>query len=876
MRARVRAGVRLQVDVREVRVLVPMDVTSSDSAAAVLSIKSVRVAMEPYACLNYSHAAICKMAARAAHAQAASERRALLEQMFMVPIRVSLDHLQASAGVVEHEREHDAQAMPEMRNAGIREVTSCLVEPLSLTVDVKLSMIRADASLPLSFVSVKIPALHLRFEAEQLALLAHKTRRHQARHQLVAMGRGHARTAGGSAMPNRSLLIMARMALRAQTGRTPSGYTPRARSASRLSDASLMDVLAAASSSSWSPKQSSTAPDARVPSRDWLDSSVHAALQHEQRKPPSNAPAAAGEQASHERAATASPSGGAAPHEPPHLPLGADLALSDVRSFASSAGGGAQHAALGRSSLAAAAPGRIAGEGDASQAQPAAIQSANQASEPQPVLEWYCDMQASDLSSPSPAPAAAHTTLAGDTPAPMPGDGHQAQAAAPSTSDAAACPQPVQGGSAGQVRAEGLGEGGKHGQQGIEGASLPQRSKWAGRNVLSWWRAPAADADTAANGSGSIPDASRQEGAVSDKNTAQETEGRNSEGGVEASGAQADAPAGLVAATPDGGLASAEHGSGKDASRGGWRAWWRSVRTTAGSKTGATTSSSASAAAGAKPSSSGERSGSDACGEDTQGAGRAEGSKLARRPSADVACLAQGEAASQGTATAASTTGMLSTMSTMRAPRGSAHSLLASPPPQSQSHDVPAVQGALTVARQSLAAPAALVSSLGGGVSALAGVDPGRDGAMKELSTWERSIHSLNTLFQPKSEAERQEELEAEAAAKVLALCSGTRLAAYTTLSCKGKVWSETSWRERLDVCLEHQPLPGLVRATSQSSIVDGLIDPDALPRLRDRHKGTFLLDPSPCPQSHDTVPAPPALRPAPRLACAPSRHIRS
>lgn len=329
-------GLRLQVDAKQVRVLVPMDVTSSESAAAVLTIRSMRLEMEPYGCLNYSHAAICKLAGRAAGSRASSERRALLEQMFMVPIKISLENVEVSAGLVEVEKERVPQSTPAlnaMRNAVIRPLAPCVVEPMSLRVDVKLSMIRSDASLPLSFITIKIPALHLRFEVEALAELVGKTSAGTWRpqHPRAPISKEHPRAASSCTFPSRSLQLMERMALRAQTGRTPTGCRPGSRSTgpSRLSELSLAEELGRASmpdgrSSLSCPRHSGTgaggggATHARVPSRDWLDSSVHAALLHDDLASLSDA--AAGDRGTSQDMARASPAGSAEQHnsDPSH------------------------------------------------------------------------------------------------------------------------------------------------------------------------------------------------------------------------------------------------------------------------------------------------------------------------------------------------------------------------------------------------------------------------------------------------------------------------------------------------------------------------------------------------------------------------------
>ena len=204
--------------------------------------------------------------------------------------------------------------------------------------------------------------------------------------------------------------------------------------------------------------------------------------------------------------------------------------------------------------------------------------------------------------------------------------------------------------------------------------------------------------------------------------------------------------------------------------------------------------------------------------------------------------------AASAASVAASASAILSTMSTKR--RAPETSPLAVPPAASSPLQL-ALDAPLGAPRFSLGAAPNAVGAASGGQCAesdkAAAVASSSSAVViskteRLMETWERSIHSLNTLFKPKNEAARQQDLEAEAAGKVLALAAQTRLAAFSALTSKGLVWADASWRQRLEACLAIQPAaPALERANS-SSLADGLVDPDALPRLRDRHRASSLV----------------------------------
>jgi hypothetical protein len=91
--------------------------------------------------------------------------------------------------------------------------------------------------------------------------------------------------------------------------------------------------------------------------------------------------------------------------------------------------------------------------------------------------------------------------------------------------------------------------------------------------------------------------------------------------------------------------------------------------------------------------------------------------------------------------------------------------------------------------------------------------------------------------------------MEQEAAHRVRTMSCASRLAAYKATEARGANWQDLSWRQRLEACKAatklstKESVTGLRRINSRSSF-SGLVDPDALPRLRERHKASFLLLP--------------------------------
>jgi hypothetical protein len=785
-----------------------------------------------------------------------------------VPIKASCN-VQVTAGVIDAAAEADTRGGPEPRNAGVRQVGSCVLERLHLAVDVKLSMIRADASLPLCFVKVVVPSVLVRVDAEQLAAIVGKARRDA--HVGGTLKAAHK----GGRRRNRSLDLMTRMALRAQTGRTPTGYTPSIRSASRVSDVSLLDAMCLPASPS--PRLPSR--HARVPSRDWLNSSVHAALEHEAlqlQHPLLPPPAPAGSDVAKCGLRTPSPMA-SSPSATPPLPSPLSLPESPVVQAAANKGRlGLTPEARGGSGAPAEEEEGCSWQGALRQADVAASRPTSEAPDASaaPItLHSPTNQRTAPEQVPGNAPAmGAGGGVAGTD---MPSGSRQRQAAGacphPSAAPdvaaaAAAAPAPGQGNmAAGAGDGMGAGDGGEQAGPDAASRAAQAQSRWRWSSLLAW-RSARSGHDAAAAGA---PDWTASgldvtQGAASPGNTQEE--------GQAAQGEEAD-PAGATqwgsAPRSDAAAASASAGrpwlsltradTGGDS--GGVRGWWRRRMQP----------SSAAGAAHATRS-SGEREGGQAAG---MAAG--EGGEEGQVPGGGGAGSPAhgGETSSHRDMTAASaaapsTTGILSTVSTKRRAADASPSAL--PPsgssPLQHALDAPA---ALAAPRFSLLerspAPGALGAAWGGQgaesdkAAAAATATAQSSSAMviskteRLMETWERSIHSLNTLFKP---AARQQDLEADAAAKVLALAAHTRLAAFTALTSTGLAWADASWRQRLEACLAVQPAaPVLERATSNASLVDGLVDPDGLPRLRDRHRASSLVLPRPPGHvSSDTVPS--------------------
>lgn len=154
------AGISVNIEGRHLAVVLPVHVTDPDSAAALLTVKHVKVEVQPYGCLQHSHAAINRLAARAAASPSGAERRQLVEQMFMVPILVSLDEVEVFAAQMDsHASRVVSSGMSQAGNGVVRRVGPSLVLPTSMSAELKISQMRSDASLPVCFVHLNIPAL---------------------------------------------------------------------------------------------------------------------------------------------------------------------------------------------------------------------------------------------------------------------------------------------------------------------------------------------------------------------------------------------------------------------------------------------------------------------------------------------------------------------------------------------------------------------------------------------------------------------------------------------------------------------------------------------------------------------------------------------
>jgi hypothetical protein len=776
----------LDVDIKGLQLVVPMDVTHSEGLAAVATVKDVKVVMEPYACINYSHSAISKLATRAVEAKTVSERRQLLEHMFMLPLRISLENVRLCAAVVEP---HAGARLlhSEARNAVTRQVGSSLIEPLSISVLVKMSQISADASLPMCFIDVKIPTLHGRLELEQLVKLSRKSPQHK---QSRTSNTGQAESS--RRVGKRSLqAAISRQSFRAQTGRTPGGATPRsARSlcpSRRLSDASIIDALVQGLPS---PAAMDELPSGSMPSRDWLNSSVDAALSLESLQAQStcslaldsNTLVAHGRHGAMVGALLTDQSAEfevhavKAPYTPPlhaardlHSPTGLNLKAAEAEE---------QSASLRE------VPIQWVDAADESPLQvcslPANSQTVNAGARHAEAQNDKPSERLSEVETSHDVSGEAISNVCGEA-QPILGN-----ALAHAPPDPSAMPKD---------------------SNGVQ--LLSQRPQW--RKWLSWRSAAPSEAGAKVSAShGHLVE------SLTEENEEVDESGRAG-AGVEAGVDVPDMPA--------------RQPPQSDKNRGRLRGAWGWLRNKVGksrqaedhaellaSQSAARLEGSNEGPTRTEPAASkGQRTG--AMPYDTGMPGRKQG---------DVV----DELASDCKSKLTSTSAKLSSVSTKRPGAPSPKLTPMAPNAPTPAHPRPSL--------------AFKVAGEAGDANKEAGLSK-KDRFKAKL---ERSLHSLNTLgsavssslFKPVSAADREAALEVEAERKVLAMPSSVRLAAFTEIQAKGGQWPQLSWRQRLQACSDQQISAPLRRINSWTT-VDGLVDLDALPRYRDRHRGSFLLD---------------------------------
>lgn len=799
------AGSMLEVKGKELRVVLPTDVCNAEGAALVVVVKGVKVGMEAYGCLNYSHTAISKMASRAARTQCARERRKLLALMFMVPLTVSVQHMELYAARL-HAHVHERSLASEVQNAVAVQVGGSLVDPISLALDIQLSQIRADASIPLCFVQLKIPALNWRLDLEELVKLALATSPALVRGGGgKGVGKEFLRSMSTAASKSRLQRVMARQAQRAQTGRTPCGNTPSIRCMSVRSNLSDISSLQLLERSSPQGQESGSRQAGSVPSRDWLDSSVHAALSQQpgaldggqsllrvgsSSSFTSNTPSAPSPS---QKPATAHDLPPEAWHTDVEADTWADVArrpsmspdLKDAQIFFPVSNDAQilfpvsnDAQTKGANDTSPASRARAAQEAGFDSAAEAGLASAEHAVDtaaPDQLLATVSEAAGTEV-------AEALSVCVQQTAMP------------PVVMDTVMIDQ--EKGSTGTTI---------HHASTAETSASARPSEWAWRNVLAWRRG--------------------KEAGVTFGVTSQTSSCAHATG-LDATKEQV---------LPDGRgevqVVHAPTAAVEDKAQGRW-SWLKSKVPWCG----------------------------------------ASGSKDTDKQDADA--VAGAEAAIEGV------TGTL-VPATQRAGNGgrSAASVEPNAPvpspmlsPILQAHE-PAKAGGWIVGLD--LPPSAAATA---GADHLVGADKStaKESTAKESTnnlslnnsslkqTLERSLQNLNTLagkrlgaeslnklgsrvtsslFKGAShEQERQQVMEREAARKVLALPSHTRRAAYTAMQGKGYVWHELSWRQRLEAC--NASRVGMLRRYGSLSSMSVLIDPDALPRLRERHKGSFLVLP--------------------------------
>ena len=794
----------LELDARQVCVVIPLDVTAPEGLAVMGMVRQVKVAMDAYGCLNYSHGAIEKMATRAASTKSYSQRRTLLEQMFMVPLKVSLEHLELYAAEVVPHPPTSPRQWSKVRNAMVSQLGPSLVLPVSMSVNIKLSQIRADASIPLCFVEAKVPAVECRLDLELLANLALKLL-HNPRSRGVNAHSSCARKAAKKSLQQ----VMARQSFRAQTGRTPCGNTPSMRSicSSSLSEMSMFDLMTVHDGSPDVPDLHDLGP---LPSaaggwgigsrdRDWLDSSLTAAL-----------------------------SASASSHTSSSA---ADQASSVLTSNVLTSSAKALHSSNLDVIAAAAAPETMEGVleqlGDntplVAHAQPEIVRHTTSHD-----ASWHGVTHTDDQ---TPDPLGRGIATSGD-------------AAAILSDDTAATL-----GVAVPVATQQLPQPALHttGQTSNTSEAAAAASGWRSRWLR--WRTGAAPPL-------SMPDAGEAneiEGAVC------ALDGSGGPALVDGCGS----PASLHAlaspshptlsvpqpvAQPMGSSATQAEAKQQHAivselhsqpsnstplERPGRWSWLKKMMPVARRQAIVSTMLQA---------------------QEEEDGGTSKLTSSCLEPALLSSAVAGGEGAGWGetreiaserNSILTSSTTILSSISTK---------LAATPGNASVAAPVLGVSGS----QQAAVAGNAGVSA--GGVCGLfagseaaggeKGIGQGKRERLKK--SLEQSLNSLNTLgsvvssslFNPQSSAARHHAQEMESANKVLRLPAATRLAAYQLAHDKGLVWQQLTWRQRLEhseaLCPTHTALM-LPRTKSHSSLT-GLLDPDALPRLRDRHGASFLV----------------------------------
>ena len=846
------SGITLDINANQVRLVLPLKVTAAEGPGVIITAKKVKVSMLPYGCLKCSHASICKRARAAVEASTPAQRRALLQQMFMVPWDISVEDVEVFAASMltapqprhSNREEGDKNAQPTLLGRS-------LVEPVSLDVHLELSQIRADASLPLCFVQVKMPSLHCHMHAEELADLALTMLQHSTAESggkapyscYASKGAKNGTTARGLGSNQGLKAALALQSLRAQTGRTIGGATPSSAACSyaasrRLSDASLLDLdkdkrvlgegsfmlgsLANFGQNFASPACGTNADAAPrgVLSEDWLHSSLDAALNL------SGTASDPGRSSDHtggkESAPTLSSSEiivtGKQQQRRQHQSLLPRSSADDAK----------QSDPTSHSSPPV-LPSRIKDVGHASL-------TGNNVQTEKGVFGNFQEtgirlsLNVDDTDAPIAAPESEPNTQSGAAQA----LGHESSERRPDWKNVNGVdedPAAAVGNVSSAQEAMPTSRDACEGEDAEHSVGTTPRSRWWNKMLV--WRSgraiqsrvlPSTDRENDGNGNGVTRPAHSE--------------------------------------TP------AEPNSRVVAGKGVPGAWsWlkakvtRSKRADGESAMDTVRDPALQRALFGAPANLAEAS------EHPAGSGDVALHAVDKSATRAQCLVADAEEmASERNSTTASTSAMLSTLSTAQSqPMGRATRMELVRPESSR---------ILTPVAPSLPAPShprptvtSAAPTQGGELSTREGPKEGWERSLREfavgrslnsLNTLGNAIHSLNSLgtavssslFKPPSAADRHEALEMEAKHKVLMHPSAARLAAFTAATTRGLSWPELSWRQRLDACTTHQfDVP--LRRLQSSNPFDGGIDPDSFPRLRERHAASFLLLDQPLSECH-------------------------
>eukprot|EP00960_Hanusia_phi_P036330 752273-Hanusia_phi.AAC.2 len=222
-------GFVLNLRAKALKILLPLDVSLHSRSLFAVDVAEVVFSSLPYGCLGYTHHGIMRLVSKALQSKDSEEQKQTMQQMFFLPMKVLLDGVQAILPprlsrlslrlpgahykqVTLAKAELESPANLASSNPLPQQLGSPIVQPFAMQLDLQVSLLRADASIPLVFVLVDLPSIRSEMERSQAIELIEDFCAVESHRKL-----------GDNQVKKILRVKMQRQALRAQTGLSPGG-----------------------------------------------------------------------------------------------------------------------------------------------------------------------------------------------------------------------------------------------------------------------------------------------------------------------------------------------------------------------------------------------------------------------------------------------------------------------------------------------------------------------------------------------------------------------------------------------------------------------------------------------------------------------------